>query len=280
MSNVVKSPVVILAYNRPKYLEKCLRSLKDQVNDREVHLFVNGPRNQQDQVLIQQCVQLGRSVIKDIQIHTSTSFLNELQLIKRGRDFIFEKFDKSFFIFENNVLNSYYLEQVESIYSLVSNKFKKCGIVSAFSGITEGSEVQELRKSELIPTMSPVAYLMTRECYDDIYDELDKCSNIIGSDYLGKMASVQLRNQLNISNKISGSALEMTLYSMFVNGYFNISTFSNNLNFLSEKIQTNKIDSPTFNFNISDTLEEDSLEFLRTHFKENIDYREFEIDPF
>lgn len=54
-----KSSLLILAFNRPKILGTLLNSLvAEQLKDRKVYLSVDGPRNAEEKVLVQQVIDL------------------------------------------------------------------------------------------------------------------------------------------------------------------------------------------------------------------------------
>lgn len=269
-------PVVILAYNRPKYLDKCLNSLKGQLNGRSVHLFIDGPRSHEDSVLIQQSISLARQKISNIEIHPSPQHSAPHLLNKRSRDYIFEEHDKAIFISDNLELNSYYLDQLEDLYSQLRENDVKVGMVSCLSGRKDEIDPEKIKnKTCFFPTS--VGYLMTRDCYDKIFDDLDEYYSIVQDYYRADIHS--LRSKFEVGNRFDGSIQQMTILAMSRNDLLFVTTPVNHGKFLDFP------DVPSVNEKIEefDVRSIDNEEYLSEtirYFKESKDYREFQVEVF
>lgn len=311
MSNIVKSPVVILAYNRPKYLEKCLRSLKDQVNDREVHLFIDGPRTQEDQILIQQNLNLTKRFLPDCEIHDSIENLGVAFNTKRARDFIFSNNDSAIIVEDDQVFNGYYFKQLD----ILVDKFKgdpDIGMINMFGEVhreylnysyyDHGSfkigslEDQTYHKDKLKHMSHLWGYAMYRDCYNKIYDDLMGYYNLLPKEYRHRPHHLIYKywRDRGIGNKIVSSQDSCTSAAMVIKGILKISTYTNNFQYIGEigehsrskdfkdsgwdKLEVYNNEQTDFEWNNS--VKQEILEKLKFLFLEDKDYRDYQINIF
>lgn len=276
---MIKTPVVILAYNRPQYLNKCLDSIKKQMDGRSIHLFIDGPRNHDDHVLIQQSVSLARQKIFNIEIHPSPQHVSAHLLNKRARDFIFEVNDRAVFVSENIELNDYYLDQLDDLYNKSKESGKNIGIVSCLSGknISQNCQESSGEISELSFFPTTLAYLMTRDCYDKIYDDMDEYYSIVQDYYRADIHS--LRSKFEVGNRFDGSVQQMTILAMSRNESLFLTTTCNHgkiLDFPDIPCVYKRVTE----FDIDKINEKEHLEETVRYFQESKDYREFLVQVF
>lgn len=275
---MTKTPVVVLAYNRPQYLDKCLNSIKKQSSGRDIHLFIDGPRSQEDQIVIQQSVSLSRQKISNIEIHISQEHLGPHLLNKRARDTVFENNDRAVFVAENLAINDYYLEQIVDFYFQAVQSGNDVGAVTCYPANQQSIEFQSRFKSDVTVSNSMLAYLLTRDAYDKIYDSLDEYYSIVGRNYSDQTIHL-LRYKLGLSNRFNGSIQDMTLYSLIKNDLSYFSTVTNNL------IDLDSPNNPVFNekvteFYFKEGIKKENKDFLTDYFKNSRDYRDFRMKVF
>lgn len=275
---MTKTPVAVLAYNRPQYLDKCLNSIKSQRNGRDIHLFIDGPRTQEDQIAIQQSVSLSRQKISNIEIHASPQHVAPHVLNKRARDTIFENHDQAIFVSENLVLNDYYLDQLDNLYEDSLKTSYKIGALSLYPERSYSLEMQRTFKNDLNYSPNMFAYLMTRESYDTIYDDMDEYYSIVGQNYYQDHAHL-LRYKLGAQNRFSGSIQDMTLLAMTKNDLAYITSVTNNLQNL-ERNDVQVFDEGVDKYNFTMDIDKSVVDHLKKHFYNGRDYRDFAMKVF
>lgn len=77
--NLPRPPVVIFGFNRPKHLRICLESLVANKNfsEHRYYIFIDGPRTNEDKVLIQQVIEVANSFKKVLDLKMIESKLNK-----------------------------------------------------------------------------------------------------------------------------------------------------------------------------------------------------------
>jgi len=274
---MIKSPVVILSENNPKNLFRCLDSLKDQTEDREVHFFIDGPRTSQDQMTIQQSVNLCRSKIPSISINSSQQYLSHPYLLKRAKESVFESNETAIFVSESSVLNDYYLDQLDNLHSKMKD-FNNVGMLNLYSGEDIDLEDQEMNYNKLCPSMNNISYLMTRDCYDSIFDDLQGYFKIVGQNK-GVIPVRQIRyewSKFGVGNRVAATIEDAITVYMLRNDFNKVSTFTNNLELIGSGV------SNIFNRKVSDYEVTESklnliLKDLKQYYFSNRDYREFQL---
>ena len=308
---MTKTPVVVLAYNRPKYLDKCLNSLKMQVLDRDVYLFIDGPRNQEDQFLIQQSIKATKYHIPHCEIKDSFENLGVAFNTKRARDFIFSKYDQCFIIEDDQVFNSYYLEQLDSLMS----KFKdedSVGMVNMFGEVHRnylnysyydhgqskiGSYDDQRRNMNKLKHMEHLwGYGMFKSCYEKIYDDLEGYYSLLPREYRNRPHQFIYKywRDKGVGNKIVSSQDSCTSAAMVINGISKVSTYTNNFSYIGEIGEHSRtknfkesgwdklevFDQQVDNFEWNDNISKEIFEKLEFLFLQDKDYRDFEMKVF
>jgi SAM-dependent methyltransferase len=140
---MTKMPVAILAFNRPDYLERTLRSLAEQVQDtlagREIHLFQDGGRNAisgneyASKELIDKNIEIFRALFPTGVVHAQKENLG----IARHFDFVeryfFEEcnFDSAIFLEDDMILSPVYLSVLERLMARAMTN-ERIGYVAAY----------------------------------------------------------------------------------------------------------------------------------------------------
>ena len=252
-------------------------SLKDQTEDREVHFFIDGPKTNQDQMLIQQSVNLCRSKIPSIIINSSQQYLSHPYLLKRAKESVFESNETAIFVSESSVLNDYYLDQLDNLHSKTKD-FNNVGMLNLYSGEDIDLEEQEMNYNKLCPSMNNISYLMTRDCYDSIFDDLQGYFKIVGQNR-GVIPVRQIRyewSKFGVGNRVTATIEDAITVYMLKNDFNKVSTFTNNLELIGSGV------SNIFNRKVSDYEVTESklnliLKDLKQYYFSNRDYREFQI---
>jgi hypothetical protein len=274
---MIKSPVVVLSQNNPKNLFKCLDSLKNQIEDREVFFFIDGPRTREDQMLIQQSINLCQSKIPNMKINASQQYISYPNLLKRAKESVYETNETAIFVSENSVLNNYYLNQLDDLYSKLK-EVGNIGIVNLYSGEDMDLEEQELNYNKLVPCMNNISYLMPRDSYDIIFNDLQDYFKILAQ-HNGVVPVRQVRyewSKFGVGDRVTGTIEDAITVYMLKNGLNKISTFTNNLEIIESGV------SNVFNRKVSDyEISESKLNLIKkdleSYYFSDKDYRDFEV---
>lgn len=192
-------PVVLYSYNRPKYFEQAVNSIKSQLGDREIFLFQDGPKNSEDKKLTDHCIDIfTKTFTKNQTIFASDENLGVAFNQKRARDFIFDRSDSAIFIEDDIVLNDYYLELLENLMDFFKPD-QSIGMVSCFGESHRHPELfdyfpylkqndnlielQELNKKYFIHMEHLWAYGFFKSAYERIKYFLDKYYQLLPKNY-------------------------------------------------------------------------------------------------
>ncbi len=110
----VLSPVVIFAYNRPTHLKKCLESLvkNKESNETQFWIFVDGPKNEDDQKKIEDIHKIIFYFSKLINIKTvfTKTNIGLAASIIKGVTRVIDEFEKIIVVEDDLILSPYFLE--------------------------------------------------------------------------------------------------------------------------------------------------------------------------
>jgi hypothetical protein len=149
-------------------------------------------------------------------------------------------------------------------------------MVSCLSGRKDEIDPEKIKnKTCFFPTS--VGYLMTRDCYDSIFDDLDEYYSIVQDYYRADIHS--LRSKFEVGNRFDGSIQQMTILAMSRNNLLFVTTSVNHGKFLDFP------DIPSVNerieeFDVRFIDNEEYLSETTRYFKESKDYREFQVEVF
>lgn len=245
-------PIVIYSYNRPKYFKQVLASLKDQVGSNEIFLFQDGPTNNIDRPLVDECEYLFQQTFSNGTVFKSEQNLGVAFNQKRGRDFIFSRTDSAIFVEDDIVLNSYYLDTLNSLMDAF-NADEDIAMVSCFGEphtnrrvfpilpyLKEDSDwtkEQEINKHYFMQMEHLWAYGFFRRAYDKIRDKLENYYKLIPAIYSNRPHGEILKyaNDLGLNpNKAVSSQDSIVSGLLVINNMIKISTFTMNAQYIGE----------------------------------------------
>ena len=92
------APIVVFGYNRPNHLLRCLDALltNPESSESSLHIFIDGPKSGVDRALVDQCVEIARSVrgFRTLDVIVNTENLGLARSIRTGVDSVFDDHDK------------------------------------------------------------------------------------------------------------------------------------------------------------------------------------------
>lgn len=144
------TPIAIISFNRPSYLEQVLRSLEAQTADlsrREICLFQDGTGDHDAKAKAEQCVSIFRSIFEGGRVFASEDSLGTAMNFDRAERHVFETLnaDAAIFLEDDMVLGPSYLTVLERLLS-ISLADERIGYVSAF-GNYRASRIEQLKKA-------------------------------------------------------------------------------------------------------------------------------------
>ena len=108
------APIAIFAYNRPIHLHKLLTSLmkNDEVKDSEVSIFVDGHKNDEDSMLVQEVLEVISKFSSEVDIMLHKSEINKglSASILEGIDYVFEHHDSIIVLEDDLQLSKWFLK--------------------------------------------------------------------------------------------------------------------------------------------------------------------------
>lgn len=258
-------PIVIYSYNRPKYFLQSLISLKEQVRDENIYLFQDGPRpDTTDQDLISENIQVFKSLFPSSEAFTAKINYGYATNIKRGMDFIFQKYDSAIFLQDDIVLESKYLDNLNSMMDYFTN-FPKIGLMNCIGGINPAfdlcsiftyltkydnyDKLEQRNGGKPIPMHYLMAYGLNKVVYDDIKNYLAPYFSLLSNDYKYRnhQAIAEYYSQYGLNPSKLNANFDIILFAvLFIKKYINISTISSNALHVGENgehsnINTNQI---------------------------------------
>lgn len=166
-------PIIVMSFNRPKYLEEVLRSIQSQkgvsVPDERIHLFQDGPTSERsgkryaDDADIDASCDLFRQYFPNAQIHRAKFNLGVALNFDRAERFAFETLgaEAAIFLEDDLVLGPYYLRTMERLRDLAAGR-DDIGYFSAFGMHRASLEQQKTFADRIEPDMQNWAFGLTR----------------------------------------------------------------------------------------------------------------------
>ena len=104
------APIVVFAYNRPNHLLRCLNSLltNPESSDSSLHIFVDGPKSDLDKKMVEQCVNISKSIVgfNSLDVIVNKRNLGLAQSIRTGVNTIFQNNERIIVIEDDLVVAS------------------------------------------------------------------------------------------------------------------------------------------------------------------------------
>jgi hypothetical protein len=252
-------PIIIFSYNRPRYLQQTLLSLRPQVpEETKVFLFQDGARNygsyehdkaEREQVkanidMFQQVFPLGTVLESDRNLGVA---FNQ----KRARDFIFEDNESAIFIEDDVVLNDYYIKMLNERMDFFS-KDKEVSMVSCFGEphrdkkihdfldyLTQNDDrkiAQQENRDQYMQMEHVWAYGFFRHAYREVEEIMGGYYDLIPKEYRLRPHDEIYRYMRGVGagNKIVSSQDSCLCASLTLKGFVKISTFTSNMLYIGE----------------------------------------------
>lgn len=171
--SMTKMPVAILAFNRPDYLERTLRSLAEQTQDtlagREIHLFQDGGRNAisgneyASKDLIRKNVETFASLFPAGVVHEQDENLGIARHFDFVEKYFFEErgFESAIFMEDDMVLSPVYLTVLERLMAQAATN-EKIGYVAAYGNHHASVAEQTRNLSKLVEMDHKWGFALTR----------------------------------------------------------------------------------------------------------------------
>ena len=104
------APIIVFAYNRPNHLLRCLNSLltNPESSDSSLHIFVDGPKSDLDKKMVEQCVNISKSIVgfNSLDVIVNKRNLGLAQSIRTGVNTIFQNNERIIVIEDDLVVAS------------------------------------------------------------------------------------------------------------------------------------------------------------------------------
>lgn len=253
----MKTPIVLIAFNRPNYFYQTCQSIAQEAKDREVYLFLDGPKNQNDVFNINTVKWTFTNFFPSGYLHESQSNIGIAFNTKKAREVVFEKHKRAIFIEDDLVLEPYYLSMTDKLMDKLEDD-PNVGMINCFAGAAtrfndlNSIENQEKNKSKLIACSHTYAIGMWAEKYEKIKPTLYEYYKLLPTVYKNRPHQPIIdfwRNKglgpgMNITSQDKATDSSMLL----VNQY-KVSTYTNNLKYVGEMgDNSNAIAFKTFNW--------------------------------
>jgi len=238
----MKTPIVLIAFNRPNYFYETCQSIALQSKDREVYLFLDGPRSNQDVFNINTVKWIFNNFFPDGKVFDSEQNIGIAFNTKRARETVFEKHSKGIFIEDDLILEPYYISMLDRLMDQLEND-KNVGMINCFAGAAtrfnnlNSIENQTKNKSKLIACSHTYAIGMWAEKYEKIKPTLYEYYKLLPPIYKNRphqpiidfWKSKGLGPGMNITSQDKA-----TDSSMLLADQYKVSTYTNNLRYIGE----------------------------------------------
>jgi hypothetical protein len=111
----MKTPIVLIAFNRPNYFYQTCQSIAQEAKDREVYLFLDGPKNQNDVFNINTVKWTFTNFFPSGYLHESQSNIGIAFNTKKAREVVFEKHKRAIFIEDDLVLEERSEDEIKEL---------------------------------------------------------------------------------------------------------------------------------------------------------------------
>lgn len=191
----MRTPIAILSFNRPQFLEPMLTSLRDQrgglLEDREIHLFQDGAVNRYSRLRyakdeeVAESVRVFRRLFPQGEVHASADNIGICENFRRAERFIFEErgADCGYFFEDDLVLSPAYLEMLERLRAWADTK-DNVAYFAAYGNYYAGREEIAERRRELMTLDHHWAFGLLRRHWEKMQPLLEPFYRIVtGNDY-------------------------------------------------------------------------------------------------
>lgn len=167
----MKKQIVIVGFNRPLCIEKVLASLLNQsvvLNEYDVHLFIDGPRDFNDSILIENVKSIFSKFFPDGFIHASPFNLGIAKNFLRIYEYFFETMHFPYLIVleDDLVLSSEYVRTLEKLTS-ISLSDSRVGICACYGEIAARSIEEQIKfKSNVDSLGHNWGFSITKNAWD------------------------------------------------------------------------------------------------------------------
>jgi len=187
-------PVIVLAFNRPHYLQPTLESLRNQtppVDERRIHLFQDGAVNlysgkrYSDDATVQQCIEIFRCIFPGGQVHASSPNIGICENFLRAERFAFEtlKAPVAYFFEDDMVLSRHYVSALDTLRRALCGR--RVGYFNACGSFRSTVEEQSARRTELIDMGHLWAFGLKRSHWQAMQPKLASYYKlVVGRDYM------------------------------------------------------------------------------------------------
>jgi len=237
-----KQPVVLVGYNRPQYFFSCAVALEEQSKDREVYLFLDGERSEEEKHLVDAYEEIFEKHFPHGTCFRSNENLGVAFNTRRAREETFELCNSAVFIEDDLILNPFYMDIMDSLMEQLKNE-DSVGMVNAYGGNTtrklgENSLENQINKKNKIVTMDhTLAYGAWKNKYEKIKPILTEYYQLLPQEYRARPHNeiLKLWRSKGISESMTTTSQDAaTVMSMLLNEQTKISTYGNNLLYIGE----------------------------------------------
>lgn len=238
----MKTPIVLIAFNRPNYFYETCQSIVSQAQERDVYLFLDGPKNQNDIFNINTIKWTFSNFFPNGKIYESQNNIGIAFNTKRAREIVFETHTKGIFVEDDLVLEPYYISMIDRLMDKLESD-PNVGMINCFAGAAtrfnnlNSIENQEKHRSKLIACSHTYAIGMWADKYEKIKPTLYEYYKLLPPVYKNRPHQPIIdfwRNKglgpgMNITSQDKATDSSMLL----VNQY-KVSTYTNNLKYIGE----------------------------------------------
>ena len=250
----MKTPIILTAHNRPKYLKAVIKSLTPQCKDREVWCFIDGPRFREDVDQVVKCYNLCKEMIPGAKVFGAERNLGVAVMMKLAREKVFENNDFLILIEDDSVLQPHYIKQLD----MLIDKFRddeRVAMINCFGehhrsktshrysyiNYTDDLDLktpyreQEENKDKLILMDHLWAYAMRKSSYEKIYDIMEGYWQLLPQEYRARPHQLIHEHMSKFGvdpNKIVSSQDSCTSSAFAARGMIKLSTFTNNFEYI------------------------------------------------
>jgi hypothetical protein len=237
-----KTPIVLIAFNRPNYFYETCNSIACQLDDRPVYLFIDGPKTQQDLFNINTVKWSFNNCFPNGEIFQEEDNIGIAFNTKKAREVVFEEHSRAIFIEDDLVIEPYYLSMLDRLMDKLEDD-QNVGMINCFAGAATRNnnlntlDNQDKNKSKLIACSHTYAMGMWANKYEKIKPTLYEYYKLLPSIYKNRphqpiidfWRKKGLGQGMNITSQDKATDSSMLL----VNQY-KVSTYTNNLKYIGE----------------------------------------------
>lgn len=191
----MKTPIAVMSFNRPGYLEQVLNSLRSQLPDtlagREIHLFQDGAVNAYSDLRyaedadIASSIETFRRVFPDGTVHHSVANIGICENFYRAENYFFSERDFSCaYFFEDDMIVSPCYLQMMDILKAFADRSPRVAYFAAYGDYYSSAEEQVERRREIILLDHHWAFGLQRDAWRRIREQTAEFHRLtLGIDY-------------------------------------------------------------------------------------------------